>query len=175
MKKVFLIIAFASIFSCTSKKEKPIKKLDKKENIQKQKSELLDVKTTKNETEDSSVVSVKEDLTVDHYICYLDDKTSSKKIWISFNQKEKAIRIKYKGQTDSIQLIFEREEYIKGGTHPTIINYYSERYNGKTNGVYKLTHSGNWDYVEYIRGKDNKVFNFTIDHNAKSYGKKPCF
>jgi len=29
--------------------------------------------------------------------------------------------------------------------------------------------------VEYKRGTDGKIFNFTIDHNANPYGKEPCF
>jgi hypothetical protein len=46
---------------------------------------------------------------------------------------------------------------------------------GKENGQYRITHSGIWDYVEYKRGTDGKIFNFTIDHNANPYGKEPCF
>ncbi|WP_299892197.1 hypothetical protein [uncultured Lacinutrix sp.] len=111
---------------------------------------------------------------IEHYICYTNNDKKDMRIWISFS-KEKAIQIKYNGQQDAIDLIFDKETYIKGGSHPTIIKYYNEIYNDKVNGIYKLTHSGNWDYVEYTRGKDSKIFNFTIDHNANPYGKTPCF
>ncbi len=167
MRKIFLILTLFSIFSCVNKKEKTSTELEMQKEFKKNNSDSLDIQIPKDE--------IGKDSLAHHYICYLDNETSSIKIWISFTEKDKAIGIKYKGQTDSIQLIFDKEEYIEGGAHPTIIKYYSELYNGKVNGIYKLTHSGNWDYVEYTRGKDGKIFNFTIDHNSDPYGKKPCF
>ena len=64
---------------------------------------------------------------------------------------------------------------IEGGTQPTIIDYYDEIYNGEINGHYKLTKSGNWYYVLYIRGRDNKEFNFTVDHTTDILSTTSCF
>ena len=113
--------------------------------------------------------------TIDHYICFKDNLSESRKIWIGFNKQNIALKLKYEGQTQEITLEYDREEYVKGGTHPTLIKYYHEIYGGKINGSYKTIHSGNWDYVEYKRGKDGKYFKFTIDHKLNPYGKSPCF
>lgn len=112
---------------------------------------------------------------IDHYICYTDNNSSSRKMWIGFTEDGKATQIKYFGQEESIDLAFTNEEYISGGAHPTIISNYDEWYEGRINGKYTLTHSGIWDYVTYVRGTDGKEFNFTIDHSADPYGKRPCF
>lgn len=87
-------------------------------------------------------------------------------IWISFTDKEDAVQIKYKGQKAPIDLTFIKEEFIEGGSHPTIIKYYSEKIGLEINGEYWLTHSGSWDYVEYTRGKEDRKFNFTIDFES---------
>lgn len=112
---------------------------------------------------------------IKHYICYTNDVNPAMKIWISFAEDGKAVQVKYIGQKTAINLVFDKEEYQEGGAHPTTIQYYDEMYNGQKNGSYKLTHSGVWDYVAYIRGKDSKPFNFTIDHDADPYGSEPCF
>ena len=155
------------VLSCLEKKENTSTELETGKELKKAYSEPLKSQIPND--------NIKEDLVINYYNCYLNDEKSSKKIWISFTENDKAIFIQYMGQTDSIQLIFDREEYIKTGAHPTIIKYYLELYNEKINGMYKLTHSGIWDYVTYTRGKDGQVFNFTIDHNSEPYGKKPCF
>ncbi|MDO6738684.1 hypothetical protein [Wenyingzhuangia sp. 2_MG-2023] len=112
---------------------------------------------------------------IDHYICYSNDNRKEKKIWVGFNKNDIALKIKYEGQEESMELEYLKNEYQEGGTHPTIRTYYNEIYGGQVNGVYKTIHSGNWDYVEYTRGKDNKVFKFTIEHKLNPYGSKPCF
>ncbi len=114
---------------------------------------------------------------IDHYICYTEDEQSDLVIWISFDDQSKARQVKYKGMKTAIDLTFvkESDNLNPGGPYPVYARYYNEIYEGKINGVYKLTHSGIWDYVEYTRGKDAKVFNFTIDHNADPYGSSPCF
>ena len=109
-----------------------------------------------------------------HYICYTNDDNPSSRIWISFSADNKAMKLKYTGQTEERDLIFQREDYEEGGAHPTITSHYYELVNGKKIGRYRLKHSGNWDYAEYVR-RDGSVFNFTIDHDADPYGKKPCF
>ncbi len=113
-----------------------------------------------------------------HYICYKGEGNNKLEIMIAF-ENDKAVSVRYKGQTESISLQFEKEEYHEGGAYPTIIEYYKELSGGKVNGTYKLTHAGNWDYAEYKRGKDGKVFNFVIDHETTivgdTYSKTPCF
>lgn len=114
-----------------------------------------------------------------YYICYRNDDKADMMMSISFDEEGKAQAVKYKGQEESIPLFYQREVMEQGGANPTIETYYIEMLNGQKNGVYKLTHSGIWDYAEYTRGKDGKVFNFTIDHDSSvegdSYTKKPCF
>ena len=109
------------------------------------------------------------------YVCFTNDNDKTKRIWVEFSENGKANRLKYEGQSESIDLKFTKENMNTDGAHPTIENYYQEIYNGEVNGEYIITHSGNWDYVKYIRGKDGKEFNFTIDHTANPYGSKPCF
>ena len=114
-----------------------------------------------------------------HFICYTSDDNPNLAISISFNEEEKALEVKYKGQETSMTLAFVKEDFSTGGAHPNIETYYSEIYEGKENGVYKLTHSGVWDYAEYTRSKDGKVFNFTIDHeltiSGEGYRTSACF
>lgn len=137
----------------TSESKKGLNKIDKKEIDQ----------------------SKQENANIENYICYTSDTQKNKKIWISFNNSNKATKIRYKGQSESIPLEYIRNEYIEGGTQPTIIDYYNEIYNGKINGRYKLTKSGNWYYVSYKREKDDKEFNFAIDHNVNNFTSIPCF
>jgi len=114
-----------------------------------------------------------------HFICYTGDSNANLAISISFDKEEKALKVKYKGQEEAIALSYLKENIITEGSYPTIETYYSEIYNGKENGVYKLIHSGNWDYAEYTRSSDGKKFKFTIDHDLTigndGYRTTPCF
>ncbi len=170
MKNRYFIIFIVCmmVFSCKEKANKstPEKQVDTVPKIK-----VLEAK----ESQENVKIEEKSNAKADHYICFKDDKVPSRMIWISYTEKDKALQVKYKGQKEAINLIFDKEESISGGAHPTIIKYYNEVYNGQHNGTYKLTHSGVWDYVEYTRKKDGKTFNFTIDHNANPYGKKACF
>lgn len=160
MKKLYLaFVIFSTLISCNTKEKNTSQSI-------KDVNTTLETKTTKPEVKKR---------VIDHYICFKDNKKSSRIIWVSYDHKNIAISIKYKGQTQSIPLELTNEDYIKGGTHPTIIKHYDEIYNGLKNGSYSITHSGNWDYVKYTRAKDSKEFNFTIDHTANPYGKTPCF
>ena len=124
----------------------------------------------------AQVTTVASSDTVSYYICYNEDNGSSLNLSIGFNNKGRALSVKYKGMNSSMDLIFIRvENENPGGPYPVLVKYYNEMYQEKVNGEYRLTHSGNWDYVEYIRGKDSKKFNFTIDHNSNSYSYTPCF
>jgi hypothetical protein len=124
----------------------------------------------------AQVTTVDSSDTVSYYICYNEDNGSSLNLSIGFNNKGRALNVKYKGMNSSMDLIFIRvENENPGGPYPVLVKYYNEMYQEKVNGEYRLTHSGNWDYVEYTRGKDSRKFNFTIDHNSNSYSYNPCF
>ena len=132
----------------------------------------------KENTKDSTIVeknNASKKTETFEYVCFTNNDDKSKRIWVEFSKNGKANRIKYEGQNEPILLEHTKEDYVEGGVHPTIKNYYNEIYDGKINGQYILTHSGVWDYVKYIRGKDGKEFNYTIDHDADPYSSKPCF
>jgi len=165
---LFLLIL---LVSCQTKgtDSKQSKKGDQQMEQEQNKSDKEALTSTKPKADGNPATSIA------HYICYTDDTKKDRRIWIAFTEESKAVKIKYQGQTQSIDLDFKKQDFKKGDAYPTTIDYYDEIYEGKKNGEYKLTHSGNWDYVAYTRGKDGKVFNFTIDHNADPYGKQPCF
>lgn len=114
-----------------------------------------------------------------HFICFNNDESSTLKLSIHFNDQGKATALKHKGQNDYIPLQFHTNNFSSEAIIPKSEDQYFEIYDGKKNGDLTITHSGNYDYVRYIRLKDQKVFNFTIDHDATvvqgSYRKTPCF
>ncbi len=109
--------------------------------------------------------------TNDSYVCFTENQNKKLKIWVSYTEGGRALKVKYKGQDKAIDLHYIKTEY----NDRTITSYYNEFYEGKINGNYTITHVGNWDYVTYTRGKDNKKFEFTIDHEKNPWGSKPCF
>lgn len=111
---------------------------------------------------------------VDHYLCFNANNDNANGLMLGFAKGGFAKTVKYEGQNESIPLEFIAEEFQKGGAYPTVIKYYKEIYDNQLNGWYKITHAGNWDYVEYQNVKHKAVFNFTIDHNKTPYSKKPC-
>ncbi|SIS47037.1 hypothetical protein SAMN05421766_10285 [Zobellia uliginosa] len=174
MKRISILKYFILLFICISCGQKSSKKQNDihSDKIEQNRESL----NKKSEIDIEEIDEVKkENSTIKNYVCYTSDTNNSKKIWIGFNDSNRATEIRYKGQSESIPMKFVRNEYIEGGTSPTIIDYYDEIYNGKINGVYKLTKSGNWYYVTYKREKDDKEFNFTIDHTADNFSSTPCF
>ncbi|MDO6676917.1 hypothetical protein MK851_15545 [Tenacibaculum sp. 1B UA] len=174
MKRILTLKYLLLLFICISCGQKSSKKQNdiKSDKIEQTRESL----NKKSEIDIEKIDEIKkESSTIKNYICYTSDNNNSKKIWIGFNDSNRAIEIRYKGQSESIPLKFIKNEYIEGGTSPTIIDYYNEIYNGKINGVYKLTKSGNWYYVSYKREKDDKEFNFTIDHTVENLSSTPCF
>lgn len=148
--------------------------------------------TTDSTTTTSSVTTENMDETIDettapsattkeasYFICYKSDTDDGLFISISFDDDGKAVEVTYKGQDQGIPLVYDSENMIEGGAHPTIETLYKEMHEGQENGQYLLIHSGIWDYVEYTRKKDGKVFNFTIDHDItvenNEYRTTPCF
>ena len=111
-----------------------------------------------------------------YYICYSENNNENLQLWIGFDEKAKASKVKYKGMNLDIDLVFVKEvDENEGGPYPVLAEYYNEIYEEKVNGVYKLTKSGNWYYAEYTRKSDSKVFNFTIDIEANNFSDSPCF
>jgi len=151
---------------------------DSKNQVDSTQEETITKVTTKKE-QDSEPQQNDVDAEPHHFICYNGDANPAMAISISFDEEEKALKVKYKGQKEAMVLTFVKEDYLEGGAHPTIETYYSEMYKGKENGVYKLSHSGIWDYAEYTRSKDGKKFIFTIDHELTAandgYRTTPCF
>jgi hypothetical protein len=107
-----------------------------------------------------------------YYICYQENDRPSLQFAAYFIEPGIAQTVSYKGQTESIELIFTEKEIIEAGRAPYIMKY-NEIIDGQVNGQYEFTHSGNWDYAKYTR-KDGKVFNFTF-MAEKSYQEDPCF
>ena len=111
-----------------------------------------------------------------YYICYSENNNENLQLWIGFDEKAKATKVKYKGMSLDMDLVFVKEvDENEGGPYPVLAEYYNEIYEEKVNGVYKLTKSGNWYYAEYTRKSDSKVFNFTIDIEANNFINSPCF
>lgn len=98
----------------------------------------------------------------DHFICYTSDEKKNLNLQIMFDEKDIGLIAKYKVGTYGLELVYLGEEFIKGGAHPTIHNYYAELVKGEFNGTYKLTHSGIYEYAQYT-GKNGNVFNFTVN------------
>ena len=111
-----------------------------------------------------------------YYICYTENNNNNLQLWIGFDEKSNASKIKYKGMNLEMDLVFVKElNENPDGPYPVLVEYYNEIYQEKVNGVYKLTKSGNWYYAVYTRGSDNKQFSFTIDNESNNFGKTPCF
>ncbi|WP_066319920.1 hypothetical protein [Aquimarina aggregata] len=114
---------------------------------------------------------------IDHFICFKNNDGNTPNITIGYSKKEIALNVRYEGQKDAMRLQFVKKEFKEG--HPSYTTtynelVYSESRGPEINGRYEIIHSGVWDYVKYTRGRDSKVFNFTIIHD-KSYQKTPCF
>ena len=111
-----------------------------------------------------------------YYICYKGNNNENLQLWIGFDEKAKAFKVKYKGMNLDMDLVFVKEiNENEGGPYPVLAEYYNEIYEEEVNGVYKLTKSGNWYYAEYTRKSDNKQFNFTIDNKSNNFSDSPCF
>ena len=115
------------------------------------------------------------------YRCFECDNNVNHKISVEYVD-ETPFSLKYKGQNSSILL-----KKIKGSLktqkgYSSYTESYIEIVDGQPNGngKYNFTHSGNYDYIQYIR-KDGKKFDFTInlddstDPNGDGYRLTPCY
>ena len=140
--------------------------LGKIENTEREENIIFEEETNKKSPEKSP----------SYYICYTENNNNNLQLWIGFDEKSNASKIKYKGMNLEMDLVFVKElNENPDGPYPVLVEYYNEIYQEKVNGVYKLTKSGNWYYAVYTRGSDNKQFSFTIDNESNNFGKTPCF
>ncbi|HKK74830.1 MAG TPA: hypothetical protein VJ953_07160 [Saprospiraceae bacterium] len=114
-----------------------------------------------------------------YYICYEGGGDNKLGLSIAFSEDGTAIEVKYRGQSEAIELREIDEKMSTEGAYPVIETTYQEMVEGQVNGIYVLTHAGNWDYAQYIRGRDEKEFSFTIDHEQSiqndTYRTTPCY
>jgi hypothetical protein len=111
--------------------------------------------------------------------CFVCDNNKELKISVEYAD-DTPISLKYEGQNSSIQI-----KKIKGSlkTQKGTGNFtesFDEIVNGQSSGKYIFTHSGYYDYIEYIR-KDGKKFDFTINlddsvnPNGDGFRTTPCY
>ena len=138
-------------------------------------------KTTTTISTDSSATessTIKKTGEIDHYICFREDAIHDLEMSVSFDTYDNALEVKYRGQSKSTMLHYVDEVIITPGK-PATKTIYTEMLDGQENGTYEFTHSGNWDYVKYIRKSDGEEFNFTIDHDqtvtVSGYRITPCY
>ncbi len=113
------------------------------------------------------------------FMCFTNDANPKMTLTVGFDTKtEKASFVKYKGQGETIPLYYVRQRFPHKG-YATYETTYTEKYRGIQTGTYIFTHSGNYDYIKYIRKKDNKTFTFTVDLDLsivdEAYRKTPCY
>lgn len=111
------------------------------------------------------------------YKCFDSDSGGKMKITVKY-VNETAVSVKYKGQKQAIPLNFVKQIVNKEDSDSGLTSLYNEKYNGKVTGKYLITHSGNYDYVEYHR-QAGEVFNFTLNQDLSlvnnSYRKTACY
>ena len=113
-----------------------------------------------------------------HFVCYEQDGGGPLALQVEY-VGEVAWRVKYAGQTERLYLQLDSREMTTDGAYPVTTSRYIELVNDDENGQYELTHSGNYDYLVYTRGRDGKVFKFTADNELSSRGEgyrtSPCY
>lgn len=93
--------------------------------------------------------------------CFECDNNAKLKISVEYVD-DNPISLKYKGQDSSIILKKIKGTIKSQKGYNNVSETYNEIVNGQSNGKYIFTHSGNYDYIKYIR-KDGKKFDFTIN------------
>ena len=171
---IFLTILLITICACkpTTKNEQP-----QEEQADKVETPALpqEDKEAKQHNEEASPIEEPQNPPSEekgYYICYKGDDKPSLQFVVYYNDDGDAQSVRYKGQSEKMDLKFVERAIIDEGQAPYILKY-DEMYKGEVNGRYEFTHSGNWDYAKYIR-QDGKVFNFTFMAEV-SYKEEPCF
>ena len=101
-----------------------------------------------------------------YYIHYSPDTKKGNDLMIAFTPFGKGLFAKYEGQSRQIELKFTKDQ----SEGKNIIQYFDEIVKGEVKGTYKMTHSGNYDYVEYTNKKSGKKYLFTINHDVTIVG-----
>ena len=110
--------------------------------------------------------------------CFNQDNNNAIKLYVEYKDDE-PVSLKYKGQNSNILLVKKGKAKLEDKTS-TFSETYIEMINNQIQGKYIFTHSGNYDYITYIR-KDGKKFKFTIniddslDPNGNGFRTTPCF
>lgn len=111
------------------------------------------------------------------YRCFDADNSTKLKLSVEYIDDVPSF-VQYKGQASVMKLT-----YIKGSkkiSGATTTESFNEMYDGKVNGKYTFSHSGNFDYITYKR-KDGKIFKFTvniedsINETGDGYRTSPCY
>ena len=113
------------------------------------------------------------------YRCFNCDNNIKLKISVKYVDAT-PFSLKYEGQDSSVSLQKIKGSFQTQNGYSSYTESYNEIVNGKSNGKYIFTHSGIYDYIQYIR-KDGKKFKFTINlddsinPNGDEYRITPCF
>lgn len=134
---------------------------------------ILDYGSASNLSDDENSTQVPDNGALE-FVCYRNDDNPDMLIWISYHDG-RAQQVMYKKGSAPMDLSFVDSTMNNEGANPTLYSNYEEIHEGDINGFYKLIHSGVWDYAEYTRKLDGRVFNFTIDHDMTPYSSTPCF
>lgn len=111
--------------------------------------------------------------------CFDSDNDVNLKISVAYND-DTPFSLKYINQKDSILLKRIKDSLKNQNGHSSYTESYYEIVNDQTLGKYIFTHSGNYDYIQYIR-KDGKKFNFTVNlddsvnPDGEGYRISPCY
>lgn len=111
--------------------------------------------------------------------CFECDNNVNLKISVEYVD-DTPFSLKYKGQNSSILLKKIKGSLKTQNRNGSFTESYNDIVNGQSNGKYNFTHSGNYDYIQYIR-KDGKMYNFTvnlddsINPNGDGYRITPCY
>lgn len=111
--------------------------------------------------------------------CFDSDNDVNLKISVAYND-DTPYSLKYINQKDSILLKRIKDSLKNQNGHSAYTESYYEIVNDQTLGKYIFTHSGNYDYIQYIR-KDGKKFNFTVNlddsvnPDGEGYRISPCY
>jgi len=174
MKKILIIVVLIIVgvvgYTYTSQQQKP--------------SEVVTEDVLMNDERYSEIVQdmVSNDavsetqVSISKYICFKADEDgygTFDKIMFSLDENERAVYSQYKNQDDirTTDLEFISQDFPDPG-FPTYTLTYDASFDGMKFGTYTQTHSGVYDYVEFIND-DGEVFNFTniLD---ESYVSRPC-
>ena len=108
-----------------------------------------------------------------YYICYKSDDGASRNLAAFFTADGEVQNVMYEGQNKAIKLNPLQSE-SHATAYVTETQTYEEIINGKPNGTYEFTKSGNWYYVAYITRDGKNTYKFTY-LPEQSFSTTGCF